>query len=83
MNDTLTLHFKMMDEKVQEHADIRDAYKDIVLKVTPDLGIAKLTHFDQDITDGKKIEKLDKRIVDRLLFLQYTKLTLSQELSIP
>lgn len=60
----------MMDEKVQEHADIRDAYKDVALKVTPDLGVAKFTDFDMDITDGKRTEKLDKRIVDRLSFLQ-------------
>lgn len=66
----MTLHFKMMDEKVQEHADIRDAYKDVALKVTPDLGIPKLTNFDMVITDGKKTEKLDQRIVDRLLYLQ-------------
>jgi len=67
VNDTLTLHFKMMDEKVQEHADIRDAYKDVALKVTPDLGVSKLTDFHMDITDGKRTEKLDKRIIDRLM----------------
>lgn len=48
----------MMDEKVQEHADIRDAYKDVALKVTPDLGIPKLTNFDMVITDGKKIREV-------------------------
>jgi len=46
----------MMDEKVQEHANIREAYQDIVLKVTPNKGISKLTSFDQPITDGKKTE---------------------------
>lgn len=74
----------MMDEKVQEHANIREAQQDIVLKVTPNKGITKLTNFDQPITDGKtKEEFLDKRIVDRLKYLQYHTLTLSQELSIP
>lgn len=54
-----------------------------MLKVTPNKGISKLTNFDQNITDGKRSEKLDKRIVERLTYLQYTTLTLSQELSIP